>query len=724
MTQADTRPWMDAARSPDERADLLIAELTLDEMIALVHGPMPNLLDEVPADAARGAGYVPGVSRLGIPPQNATDASLGVANPRKVRERDGATALPSGLALAATWDPDLARRAGAMVGAEARAKGFNILLGGGVNLTRDPRCGRNFEYLGEDPLLAGVLVGEAIAGAQSNDIVCTIKHFAINDQDTCRHVVDVQIDEGALRESDLLAFQIGIERGQPGSVMSAYNRLGGDWCGENDFLLNRVLKGDWAYPGWVMSDWGGCHSTAKAALGGLDQESGEQLDKQVFFGDLLKTAVQEGEVSFERLTDMVRRILRSLIAHGVLDRPVEREEIDYEAHAQVAQAAAEAGLVLLKNQGLLPLTPGLKVAVIGGHADVGVLSGGGSSQVIPVGGPALEIPVTIGPSSAFSQVTYHPSSPLAAIGRRANLVTYADGRDLAAAMAIAAEADVAVVFAEQWTTEAEDVPTLALPGDQHTLIAAVASANEKTVVVLETGGPVTMPWLEDAAAVLQAWYPGARGGEAIARLLFGEAEPSGRLPISFPRAIDDLVRPQIPGMIFGPPEEGRTIPTSYPDVQQHKGRFSVPHPEGAAVGYRWFDRQQASPLFPFGFGLSYTRFAHEDLRLEGGASVRARFTVANVGERAGTDTPQLYAQVTGADGRPGLRLIGWTRVALAPGERREVEIAADPRLLAAYDVALPGWRIDGGWVAVSLRSDAETVTLLGEAELGARTLAP
>ena len=187
----------------------------------------------------------------------------------------------------------------------------------------------------------------AIAGAQSNDIVCTIKHFAINDQETCRHVVDVQIDEGALRESDLLAFQIGIERGQPGSVMSAYNRLGGDWCGESDFLLNRVLKGDWAYPGWVMSDWGGCHSTAKAALGGLDQESGEQLDKQVYFGELLKTAVQEGEVPFERLTDMVRRILRSLIVHGVLDRPAEREEIDYESHGEVAQAAAEAGLVLL-----------------------------------------------------------------------------------------------------------------------------------------------------------------------------------------------------------------------------------------------------------------------------------------------------------------------------------------------------------------------------------------
>ena len=725
MSQAENRPWMDPARSPDERADLLIAAMTLDELIGLVHGPMPNLLDEVPADAARGAGYVSGVPRLGVPAQNATDASLGVANPRKVREGDGATALPSGLALASTWSPELARQAGAMVGAEARAKGFNVLLGGGVNLTREPRCGRNFEYLGEDPLLAGVLCGEAVAGAQSNDIVCTVKHFALNDQETCRHVVDVRIDEAALRESDLLAFQIAIERGEPGSVMSAYNRVNGDWCGENDFLLNRVLKGDWAYPGWVMSDWGGCHSTAKAALAGLDQESGYQLDKQVYFGALLKEAVEAGEVPFERLADMAHRILRSLIARGFLDRPCERAEIDYAAHEAVAQAAAEAGCVLLKNEGdLLPLQPGVKVAVIGGHADVGVLSGGGSSQVIPVGGPSLEIPVEIGPSSAFSRITYHPSAPLAAIAARAGEALYADGQDLAAAMAIAGQADVAIVFAEQWTTEAEDVPTLALPNDQHTLIAAVASANPRTVVVLETGGPVTMPWLEDVQGVLQAWYSGSKGGEAMARLLFGEAEPAGRLPITYPKSTDDLPRPRVPGMIFGPPEEGKTIPTSYPDVQQHKGRFSIDHPEGAAVGYRWFDREGKDVLFPFGFGLSYTRFAFEDLRLEGGETVRARFVAANVGERPGVAVPQLYARVAGADGRETLRLIGWARLELAPGERREVEILADPRLLAAYDVTVPGWRIAGGPVSVSLRTNALAEALDGAVELLARTFAP
>ena len=721
------QPWMDTSLSPDERAALLIEQLTLDEMISLVHGPMPALLETPPADAAMGAGYIPGVARLGIPALNETDASLGIANPRQVRKGDGATGLPSGLALASTWDPELAHAAGVMVGSEARDKGFNVLLGGGANLTREPRCGRNFEYLGEDPLLAGVLVGQAIKGAQSNDIVCTLKHFALNDQETCRHVVDARIDEGALRESDLLAFQIAIEIGDPGSVMCAYNRLNGEWAGENDFLLNQVLKNDWGYRGWVMSDWGAVHTTAKAALAGMDQESGEQLDKQVYFGELLKEAVQQGEVPFERLSNMVHRILRSLIDKGVFDRPAEKRPTDYEANAKVAQAAAEAGVVMLKNDGVLPLKASLrKIAVIGAHADVGVLSGGGSSQVLPVGGAGLEIKVTMGLSSAFSQITYHPSAPLAAIRglTRNTEVVYASGEDHAAAAALAKDADVAIVFADQWATEAEDLPTLSLPNNQDALIEAVAAANAKTVVVLETGTPVLTPWLDKVSALLQAWYPGTRGGEAIARILFGEVNPSGRLPISFPRDVADLVRPEIPGMIFGPPVEGKTLPTSIPDVQQHKGRFSVEHPEGADVGYRWFAKTGKPTLFPFGFGLSYTTFAYGGLSVQGGETLTVSLDVTNAGAVAGIDTPQVYALVTGSDGKESQRLIGWSRVALAPGETKRVTISADPRLLANYDAALPGWRITDGKVGVAVGTSAEALTLRGEASLTARTMKP
>ena len=715
-------PWMDTSLSPDDRAELIVKELTLDEMISLVHGPMPALVNPPPGDAAMGAGYIPGVARLGIPPLNETDASLGVANPRQVRPGDGATGLPGGLSTASTWAPEIAYAGGEMVGSEARAKGFNVLLGGGVNLTREPRCGRNFEYLGEDPLLAGVLAGAAIKGAQSNQIVCTIKHFAFNDQETCRHVVDGRIDEGALRESDLLAFQIAIEAGAPGSVMCAYNKVNGDWAGENDFLLNQVLKRDWAYPGWVMSDWGAVHSTAKAALAGMDQESGEQLDKQVYFGALLKEAVEQGEVPFERLCDMVRRVLRSLIAVGAYDRPSVMSDIDYEGHAQVAQDAAEAGIVLLKNRGaVLPLSRQFRrVAVIGGHADVGVLSGGGSSQVIPIGGPALELAVE-GASGAFAKVTYHPSSPLAAMRALApqTELVFHDGVDATAAAELARSCDAAIIFAVQWATEAEDLPHLSLEDGQDELIAAVAATNAKTVVVLETGTPVLMPWLDQVSAVLEAWYPGTRGGEAIAAVLFGETNPSGRLPISFPRGLDQLVRPEIPGMIFGSPVEGATIPTSRPDVQQHKGRFSVEHPEGADVGYRWFDRRGTKPLFPFGFGLSYTRFAHSNLKVAGGDTVTAEFDIFNAGERSGIETAQVYARIGG-----GLRLIGWAREALKPGETRRVKVAADPRLLARYDVALPGWRIDAGSVEVSVRTDAETTVLTGSTPLNGRTLKP
>lgn len=721
------QPWMDRALSPDERAGLLVAELTLDEMISLVHGPMPALLETPPADAAMGAGYIPSVARLGIPALNETDASLGIANPRKVRPGDGATALPSGLALASSWDAELAYRAGAMVGSEARDKGFNVLLGGGANLTREPRCGRNFEYLGEDPLLAGTLAGETIRGAQSNDIVCTLKHFALNDQETCRHVVDARIDEAALRESDLLAFQIAIERGDPGSVMCAYNRLNGEWCGENAWLLEQVLRGDWAWPGWVMSDWGAVHTTAKAALAGLDQESGEQLDKQVYFGSLLKDAVEQGEVPFERLALMVRRILRSLIDKGLFDHPAEMRTTDYAANGEVALAAAEAGIVLLKNDGILPLSPNLrKIAVIGAHADKGVLSGGGSSQVIPAEGVGHEIPVTMGPSSAFSRITYHPSAPLAAIRELARnaAVTFDAGTDPAAAAEAAREADVAIVFADQWCTEAEDLPTLSLPHGQDALIAAVCAANPRTVVVLETGTPVTMPWLDACAAVLEAWYAGGRGGEAIANILYGETEPSGRLPISFPASTADLPRPQVPGMIFGPPVEGATIPTSFPEVQQHKGRFSVEHPEGAETGYRWFARSGGRPLFPFGFGLSYTRFSYGGLELEGGETVTASFDVTNTGDRPGIEVAQVYAVVMAADGKPSQRMIGWARVAVAPRETQRVCVAADPRLLAAYDVSLPGWRIAEGPVSVNVGSDARTMVLTGEARLVGRTLPP
>lgn len=350
--------WSDTKLSPDVRAALVLKAMTLDEKLAMVHGTFGSSVRKAnPADKRVGAGHVPGIPRLGITDLYETDAGMGVANGGSMRPGDVATAMPSSLVTAASFDPSIAFAGGRMIGAEARAKGFNVMLAGGVNLTRDPWNGRNFEYLGEDVWLSAVMAGESIRGVQSNGIISTIKHYVLNAQETGRYVLDARLSEAALRESDLLAFQIAIEQGRPGSVMCGYNKVEGDWACENAFLLNDVLKRDWGFTGWVMSDWGAVHSTAKAANAGLDQESGQELDHEVYFGAPLKTAVEGGSVTPARLDEMVTRVLRTMFAAGVIDKPspLTPQPIDYAANALIAQRTAEQGIVLLKNDGsLLP----------------------------------------------------------------------------------------------------------------------------------------------------------------------------------------------------------------------------------------------------------------------------------------------------------------------------------------------------------------------------------
>ncbi len=505
--QGAAAPWMNTKLDPDTRADLLEKRMTLDERIGLLHGVMavPLRGAPVPAGAIGSAGYIAGVPRLGIPALQESDASLGVANPREVRHGEGATALPSGLSVAATFDPAIAYRDGVLLGQEARRSGFNVMLAGGVNLARDPRNGRNFEYLGEDPLLAGTLDGQAVRGTQSQHVISTVKHFALNDQETLRHSISAKIGDAAMRESDLLAFRIAIESGHPGAVMCAYNRVNGHYACNSRFLLDNVLKGDWGYKGWVMSDWGAVPSL-DAARNGLDQESGQQLDPAVFFAAPLKQAVENKRLSKRRVSDMVHRILRSMFAVGLFDDPPQRGPIDFDADGAIAQHASEAGIVLLKNDaGALPLSKhGERVAVIGGHADLGVLSGGGSSQVLPPGSTAIRVPTDRGgivPGFARS-VIYEPSPPLAAIRAIAPNATvdYYGGAYPSAAARVARKANVAIVFATQWMTEGADAPDLSLPRGQDALIVAVAAANPHTIVVLETGGPVLMPWLDRVAA--------------------------------------------------------------------------------------------------------------------------------------------------------------------------------------------------------------------------------
>jgi beta-glucosidase len=705
-------PWDDPKLPPERRAELLNHELTLDERIALVHGimalPMGNV--KIPPEAILAAGYIPGIPRLGIPTLYESDASLGVTNPIRIRPGDGATALPSGLTLGATFNRALAYAGGAMIGSEARAKGFNVLLAGGANLTREPRNGRNFEYLGEDPLLTGILAGESIRGIQSNHIVSTSKHFALNEQETGRHIVNELIDEAALRESDLLAFELALEGGHPGSIMCSYNKVNGQYACGNDFLLNHVLKHDWGYRGWVMSDWGAVYATDFAEQG-LDHESGEQLEQQVWFEAPLRAALRAGTIPAARLEDMTRRILYAMFANGLFDYPVQRSEIDYAGDARIARQEADEGIVLLKNQGgILPLAQSAQhILVVGGRADLGTLSGGGSSQVFPPHtDPRTVIPLGgIGDFAAWRNMVFQSSAPLAALRARAPKATVAfnEGRYPSAAATLAKRADVVIVFANQWMSEDEDAPDLTLPSGQDELIEAVVAANPHTIVVLETGGPVFMPWLDRTAAVLEAWYPGAGGADAIADVIFGVVNPSGRLPISFPASADQIASPQLPG--FGLPS----------------GQFfDAPHPRGSEVGYRWMTTHDQTPLFPFGFGLSYTHFTYSGLEVRGGKSLAVSFDVRNDGSRAGKDAPQAY--LTSMAGQKETRLVGFSKIELAPGEQKRVVLQVDPRLLARFDAAKQRWHVKAGTYEIAVGAASTDSKLTGSTRMSEIWRAP
>ena len=680
---------MAEAPTPDQRAAAAVGKMTLDEKLSLVFGYFASdWQGKTPPAAGRygSAGYVPGIPRLGIVPQWETDAGVGVATQGGASVKRERTSLPSGIATAATWNPELAFKGGHMIGSEARASGFDVMLAGGVDLARDPRNGRNFEYGGEDPLLAGTMVGSEIAGIQSNHIISTVKHYALNDLETGRKGHDARIDPAAARMSDLLAFQFAIERGDPGSVMCSYNKVDGDFACENDWLLNQVLKGDFGYRGYVMSDWGAVHSTEKAALNGLDQQSGWPFDDKPYFGELLKAAVLAGRVPMARLDDMATRVARSLYATGAADQPAnENGAIDYAADEAVSEADAEQAIVLLKNDGnLLPLDHARRIVVIGGHADKGVLAGSGSSLVYPRGGNAVP---GLKPTGWPGPVMYFPSSPLQELRRSVPgaSLTFIDGDDAQKAAAAARSSDVAIVFATQWSSESIDVP-MALDGNQDEVIEAVAAANPRTVVVLETNAGVAMPWAGRVPAIVEAWYPGTRGGAAIANILSGRADPSGHLPVTFYASEAQLPRPVRPG------------------TNSEMDQFALPYSEGAAVGYKWVDRSNLQPLFPFGHGLSYTSFDFGPLSAVPSADggLRVKFTLRNTGKYEGMAVGQVYASPADGGWEAPRRLVGFAKVDLAPGASRTVTLDVDPRLLAIFDEGGHAWKIAPGRYTLAL----------------------
>jgi beta-glucosidase len=710
--------WSDKSLSPDARAEMVIKEMTLDEKIQMLHGPGWQALftpqESGPLTRAIAVlGFIPGIPRLGIPDLQMTDSNQGIS--MAGAKGRYATALPSGEAMASAWDPALSYEIGTMLGQEMRAMGFNMSLGSGINMIREPRNGRIFEYKGEDPLLAGTLAGQELKAEKALHLITDVKHYAVNDQDAGRIVVNSIISKRAMRESDLLAFQIALQDSGAGAVMCSYNKINGTYGCENSYTLTDVLKKDFGFKGFVVSDWGATQSTAKAANAGLDIE----MPGNDSFGAPLKKAVESGEVSMDRLNDMVHRILRTEFDSGIVDDPPQPESPNVMRGFEVAQKTAEEGTVLLKNErDQLPLNASSlrSIAIIGGHADVGVMSGGGSSQVSPAGGNPVPPPPELSknPFTAFMLTeVYHRSAPLKGIQQKVPhaIVKFDSGADPASAAALAKSSQVAIVFAVQHASEGMDLQNLSLPNNQDALIEAVAAANPRTIVVLETGGAVLMPWLDKVAAVVEAWYPGIRGSEAIANLLFGDVNPSGKLPITFPKSESDLPHP----VHVDPPKADANHPI--PKLAGAPGligmamgiapSFDVPYDEGLKVGYKWYDAEKKPVLFPFGFGLSYTTFAYSGLKVTPGDPATVSFTVKNTGKQAGSEIAQVYASLPESAGEPPNRLVGWVRVDLASGESKQTTVTVDRDRLKIFDEGSNSWNLPSGQYVIRAGSSSQ-----------------
>jgi beta-glucosidase len=682
------------------RADTLVSKMTLDEKLQFIHSEYA--MSAVPGG---GAGYIQGVPRLGIPDLNMVDSATGSGSTSQA-----STTFPATIALAASWDRRLSSSFGRQVAIELRAQGFGMGLGGGTNLAREPRGGRLFEYLGEDPVLAGEMLAERTDGTQSEKVIATIKHYAGNEQEHNRGGGNSQIDERTLRELYLLPFEIAAKRAQPGSVMCSYNRLNGDYACENAHLLNDVLKNDWRFEGQVQSDWGATHSTANAINAGLDEE--EDVGSTVYLTPTaVRQAIASGSVSTARLDDMVRRKLYVMIRIGVMDDPPKGgATINFAGANAFVQAVSEQSMVLLKNDNnQLPLSAASlsRIAVIGGHADAAVLTGGGSGNTRdPVTGAFTGCGgLTFGTSTGcswWSNPWLKLNTPIVAAIRAlapSAQVSFAGNSDqqtpfraytqqeIDQAAALAARSDVAIVVVAQPAGEDfGDLQSLSLanPSNQDALVDAVAHANPRTIVVVESGNPVLMPWKDRVAAIVEAWYPGEGGGNAIANVLFGKVNPSGKLPVTFPVRDQDT------------PTWGQS------------GAFE-PDPvyaEKLNMGYRWYDAKNITPMFEFGYGLSYTHFSYSGLSVKHrpDGAIDVSFTVRNDGRMAGAEVPQVYLGVPYRD-EPPRRLVGWEKIGLNPGEARHVRITVTPRMQSVWDTSRNGWRyVPGGTVYVGASS--------------------
>jgi len=705
--QSPQCPWMNPSLTPQQRAQELVAAMTIDQKIAML------AQQEVIWQHYGVAGYIAGQPSLCIPDLVLNDAGQGVGD-----QEVNTVAFPAPISQASSWDPTLQRQFGAALGWEAWHKGINVQLAPGIEIDRLPINGRNFEYLSEDPFLAGQGAAAVVQGIQSNPVIATVKHYVANSQETNRMTDSADVDGRTLREIYAAPYEAAVKQGHTGAVMCSYNRINGTYACENPLTLNTILKQEFGFDGFVMSDWGGTHSTVPAANAGLDMEM--DLGPGKYFTSPLKSAVQSGQVPMPRLNDMVTRIVRTMFRVGIFDHPAAAEPAAYGADVRrpedvtLARRVSEDGTVLLKNDGsVLPLTgQGTRIAVIGPGAGAQgaeqLYNGGGSGHIPEFGGKSDVV------------------SPLQGITQRAqaqgDIVTYADGSSRADAAVAAAAANVAVVFVGAEDSEGNDRPTMdvnsgycslagcvPIPVDQDALISAVAAANPNTVVVLNTGGPVVMPWLDKVKGLFEAWYPGQEDGNAIAALLFGDVDPSGRLTETFPRSQADLPT--------------RT-PAQYPGVADAQGVPHSSYSEGLLVGYRWYDAKGISPLFPFGFGLSYTTFDVRNLSVapvSGATAATVSFDVVNTGSRSGAEVAQLYVSDPPGSGEPPRQLKGFTKVSLLPGQSQRVTLPLDFRSFAYWSPRVGDWQVASGCYQVLAGRSSRDLTVSATLAVGSAT---
>jgi beta-glucosidase len=631
----------------EARARQIVAKMTLDEKISELHGVH---------DATRYR-MVPGVPRLGIPDFWMTNGPAGVG-PGGLSPQPPATAMPAPIALAATWDPELARTYGKLEAEETRSLGSLLFESPDINIARVPQGGRVFESFGEDPFLTGRIAVDTIEGIQGTGMIANVKHYLANNQEEGRHTVNELIGERALREIYMPGFEASIKEAHSASVMCAYPKVNGAFNCENAPLLNDVLKKEWGFDGFVLSDWGATQSTVASALNGLDLE----MPTGVYFDKELRKAVDAGEVPVALLDEKLVRRFAKMIEYGDFGPQPKPVPIPVLADGAVSRQIAAQGMVLLKNDGgLLPLdAKSLKsVLIVGPYAVRPSTGGGGSSHVIPL--------YTITPYDGLSaELKARP--------------TVMDGSDINDAVGAAKKAQLVIVMVGDQDTEGHD-QSLELPKAQNELIKALASANPKTVVVVKSGSALLMPWIDSVPAVLEAWYPGEEDGHAVADVLTGEVNPSGKLPLSFPRSVEDTLA---------------SNPEQYPGVN------GVAHySEGLDVGYRGYTAHKITPLFPFGFGLSYTEFKFDALKVSkqpGADNATVRFTVTNTGERAGAEVAEVYLGFPAIDegNEPPLQLKAFSKVMLNAGEAKTVEVKLDTRAFSYWSEKTHAWTVAAG----------------------------